>query len=111
MADTYMVNLSVPEAAARIRSEIENGSLTGELIDFHQVQLPGAQCVVMVYEKYYYRVNNRLTLTVALDDAQGRTQVHAISGGGGEGVLFRFDWGASDSFAAAVQRALQGYLL
>jgi len=35
-----------------------------------------------------------LTLTVVIDDLTGRTRVHSVSGGGGEG-LFRFDWGAS----------------
>ena len=49
--------------------------------------------VVAVYEKHYYRAGNRLTLTVVLDDFTGRTRVHCIGGGGGEG-LFRFDWGA-----------------
>lgn len=48
--------------------------------------------MVAVYEKHYYRAGNRLTLTVVLDDFTGRTRVHCISGGGGEG-LFRFDWG------------------
>ena len=49
-------------------------------------------------------------LTVTLDDFTGRTRVHAISGGGGEG-LFRFDWGAAETFEGVVQDALSGYRL
>ena len=68
----------------------------------------GGTCVVAVYEKHYYRAGNRLTLTVILDDLTGQTRVHCISGGGGEG-LFRFDWGAADSFENVVHDALDAY--
>ena len=47
---------------------------------------------------------------MTLDDFTGRTRVHAISGGGGEG-LFRFDWGAAETFEGVVQDALSGYRL
>ena len=70
----------------------------------------GGTCVVAVYEKHYYRAGNRLTLTVVLDDFTGRTRVHCISGGGGEG-LFRFDWGAAESFEGVVHDALSHYRL
>ena len=83
MADTYRVNLSVQDAAARIKDEVLGGSVTGELLDFHQVSFNSPQCVVMVFEKYYMRVSNRLTLTVTVDDASGYTRVHAVGGGGG----------------------------
>ena len=63
--------------------------------------------MVLVFEKHYYRAGNRLTLTVTLDDFTGRTRVHCASGGGGEG-LFRFDWGAGDSFEGVVHDALDG---
>ena len=63
----------------------------------------------MVYEKHYWRAGNRLTLTVTIDNMSGRTRVHTVGGGGGEG-LFRFDWGASQSFEGVVQDALAPYL-
>ena len=68
----------------------------------------GAVCLVSVYEKHYWRAGNRLTLTVTVDNLQGRTRVYLVSGGGGEG-LFRFDWGASQSFESVVQDALAPY--
>ncbi|MEL7603609.1 MAG: DUF6054 family protein [Bacillota bacterium] len=111
MADTYRVTLSVQDAAARIKDEVLGGSVTGELLDFHQVSHANPQCVVMVFEKYYMRVSNRLTLTVTVDDAPGYTRVHAVGGGGGEGALFRFDWGAAESFTSSVPRALSGYIV
>ena len=111
MADTYRVNLSVQDAAARVKDEVLGGSVTGELLDFHQVSSNSPECVVMVFEKYYMRVSNRLTLSVTVDDALGFTRVHAVGGGGGEGALFRFDWGAAESFTSSVPRALSGYIV
>ena len=58
-----------------------------------------------IFEKHYWRAGNRLTLTVTVDNLQGHTRVHLVSGGGGEG-LFRFDWGASESFVSSAIDAL-----
>ena len=85
--DSYFVSLDVVDCANRIR-----------------------EAIVLVFEKHYYRAGNRLTLTVTLDDFTGRTRVHCASGGGGEG-LFRFDWGAAESFEGVVHDALSGYRL
>ena len=84
-------------------------SITGTLIGTHTVaSADGGSCTVDVYEKHYYRAGNRLTLTVILDDFTGQTRVRCISGGGGEG-LFRFDWGAAESFEDVVHQALAPY--
>lgn len=104
---TFYVSLDPLEAARRIEREVIDGSVTGTLVDAHRVDFGGGKCALtLVFEKHYYRAGNRLTLTVALDNALGRTRVHAVSGGGGEG-LFRFDWGASDSFESVVEDALR----
>ncbi len=89
-----------------IDNAVVRGSITGERIDSYGQAAPGGGgFAVLVYEKHYYRAGNRLTLTVTLDDLSGKTRVHCVGGGGGEG-LFRFDWGASKSFSGAVQSTL-----
>lgn len=108
MADTICVNLGLNQARDLIESTIVDGSLTGEMIDQYQLKKEDCTCIVMVFEKHYYRVANRLTLTVILDDFNGMTKVHMIGGGGGDG-LFRFDWGAADSFQDSVLSALEPY--
>lgn len=109
--NTFLVRLSMEETEKLIHTAVVDGSITGELIDRHEIQgTQGACCLVSVYEKHYYRAGNRLTLTVSIDNLSGPTRVHCVSGGGGEG-LFRFDWGAADSFAAIVPNALGPYLL
>ena len=111
MESTYYVSCSMEQCGDLIHSAIVDGSITGELLDHYVLQGPnGLQCAVMVYEKHYWRAGNRLTLTVTIDNLSGRTRVHTISGGGGEG-LFRFDWGAAESFEGVVQDALSPYML
>ena len=96
-----------------LHAAVVDGSITGELLDAYEVtDADGVvHCCTAVYEKYYYRVGNRLTLTVTVDDLLGRTRAHWISAGGGEGVFWRFDWGAAESFDSVVREALQPYFL
>ncbi len=109
MEDTFFVSLDVQGAINIIDGAVVRGSITGERIDHYGVGAPGGGgFVVLVYEKHYYRAGNRLTLTVVIDDLTGRTRVHSVSGGGGEG-FFRFDWGASKSFSGVVASALAPY--
>lgn len=109
MDDTFFVSTDVQSTINAINNAVVGGSITGELIDHYGVPAPqGGGFVVLVYEKHYYRAGNRLTLTVVIDDLTGRTRVHSVSGGGGEG-LFRFDWGASKSFSGVVANALSPY--
>lgn len=105
----FQVNLQPEEAAELINHGIVEGSITGVLIDKYLVHGDdGKLCIVSVYEKHYYRAGNRLTLTAVIDNMEGATRVHCVSGGGGEG-LFRFDWGASESFEYCVEDALAQY--
>ncbi len=109
MEDTFFVSLDVPSTINVIDDAVVRGSITGERIDHYGVPAPqGGGFVVLVYEKHYYRAGNRLTLTVVIDDLTGRTRVHSVSGGGGEG-LFRFDWGASKNFSGIVASVLSPY--
>ncbi len=109
MEDTFFVSLDVQSTINVLDNAVVGGSITGEKIDQYSVAAPqGGGLIVMVYEKHYYRAGNRLTLTVVIDDLTGRTRVHSVSGGGGEG-LFRFDWGAFKSFSGVVAGALASY--
>ena len=106
----FFVSLDLDACKQAVHDAVTD-SLTGTLIDRYDLPHPrGGACMVLVYEKHYYRAGNRLTLTVTLDDfaGPGRTRVHCVGGGGGEG-FFRFDWGAADRFEDVIRDALAGY--
>ena len=108
MAESYFVTLGGDGCRDLIYQAVTD-SITGALIGSHAAAAEdGRRFQVDVYEKHYYRAGNRLTLTVILDDFAGDTRVRCISGGGGEG-LFRFDWGASESFEDVVHQTLAPY--
>ena len=109
MAATYTLTCDPFTAADLAIRAIEGGSFTGELIDRYQISDGDKTCIVLVFEKHYYRAGNRLTLTVTLDNLSSVTRVHLVGGGGGEG-LFRFDWGAAESFEQCVVDALRNVM-
>ncbi len=110
MTDFY-VSVSPDEAIDLIDKAVINGSITGQKIDEYVSDMGnGTKLTVSVYEKHYYRAGNRLTLTVVADNLRGRTHIHVVSGGGGQGLL-RFDWGASGSFEDVVMDALYKYVI
>ena len=108
MTNLY-VSISPQEAANRINDAVTNNSVTGELIDEYVITTDSETVtIVQVYEKLFLRAENRLTLTVVIDNASGRTHIHAISGGGGQ--IFRCDGGASDSFEDSIYDAIYKYI-
>ena len=85
MNESYFVSPTL-EGCETIIDHAVMDSVTGTFLDRYEVSHPaGGRCVVLVYEKHYYRAGNRLTLTVTMDDFTGQTRVHCASGGGGEG--------------------------
>lgn len=109
--DNFKVNLSLRETVKLLDRGIVHGSITGERVDYHVVDIDDVHSmIVIVYEKHFYRAGNRLTLTVCIDNVRDVTKVHCIGAGGGEG-LFRFDWGASEDFTNAPRSILDKYIL
>lgn len=111
MAQTYYVSLDTASTSRIISDAVVGGSFTGELLDTYTRNTSAGAVTVMVFEKHYYRVSNRLTLSVVIDDFDDKTRVHCVSGGGGQSILFNFDWGASGSFTSVVQKALAPYIV
>lgn len=111
MENTIRVSISIDKAADIIENGILQSSLTGEMLDRYEIAGPNdIRCMVMIFEKHYFRAGNRLTLTVTLDNFNGDTRIHYVGGGGGEG-FFKFDWGAAESFADIVPRVLEEFIV
>lgn len=111
MADTvFMTVLSVDEAEKKICDYIINTNITGELLSRYELLSDQSRkCIILVFEKYFMRVDKRLTLTVVIENLSGPTRVHSTAAGGGAG-FFRFDWGASENFARAPGEALDSFI-
>jgi hypothetical protein len=70
----------------------------------HQGQI-SEEVVFLVIEKYFIRNSSRASLSIVMyqeDDFE--TILEAIGSGGGTGWVFRFDWGAKESFEQKIIR-------
>lgn len=111
-SDNFKVNLSLRDTLSKLDFGIVKESVTGEKIDYHIItgnEDNGA--ILLVYEKYFQRVGNRITLTIVLDNINGPTKVHSIGGGAAQGMFFKFDWGASESFTSLPRKILSKYII
>lgn len=103
----FKVSITPHEAVATIQSAILQGSISGTLVDHYERAIGESEVHVLIMEKYYMRSNNRASITATIDNFDGVTRVHVVAAGSSEGVFFRFDWGAGNSFANSVERALE----
>lgn len=104
---SFKVNLN-PERAYDMVKEGQNAELVyEEFIDIGD----GRKIGTLVFEKYFFRVSNRAALIVIIDDINGYTDIRVIATGSSQGMIFNFDWGASDSFAYSVKKSLVNYII
>lgn len=108
----FYVYLSPKEAAEKVKEALTTAGLfSGEILDEYVRILPdGKEIIMVLFEKYYMRSSNRATLTFLADNLEEHTRVHLSAGGGSQGWIFRFDWGAGASFSTSARDALAEYI-
>ena len=65
----------------------------------------------LIFEKYFMKAGNRAALVVLVNNIKGETKVTSVATGSSQGLFFKFDWGAADSFAESVKRVLKSYII
>ena len=104
------VNITPEYAAELVIAQVENGSISAELLDrYHAIGSEGQAVTMLVFEKYFMRTSSRASLTVLFESLDMVTKVHAVGSGGGQSAMFKFDWGAGSNFIEEVRKALQEY--
>jgi hypothetical protein len=110
--DTFAVSLSPSQAAGILNGQILGSAISATLVGTYTNHSPdGREVVVSVYEKYFMRNSSRASLCVICENVAGKTWVGFEGSGGGQGTLFKFDWGAAASFTGVVRDALAGYII
>lgn len=98
---------SAAEVAGLLAREIPDSGLSCQEVGSVTRTVGDAAVYVMVFEKYYMRASNRVSLTVMVTEENGQVSVDAIGSGGGQGPLFSFSWGAEEDFADIVAAVLE----
>lgn len=102
---SFNVNISPREAMEIIKSRQDASLLHEELFNLGGEKYIG----ILIFEKYYFRAENRAGLTVIVDNTTGNTKIKSIVSGSSKGMIFNFDWGAGDNFANSVHSILRKY--
>lgn len=79
-----------------------------ELVDKSDLELGNVKIGVRVYDKYYFRNDNRASLSVTVVGTGKDLIISAIGSGGGSGILFNFSWGAEDDIVSIVESVVNG---
>jgi len=69
-----------------------------ELVDRIDRKIGDESAILLVFEKYYMRSQNRASLSIMLTGSDGEVFADIVGAGGGTGVFLRFSWGAEESF-------------
>lgn len=102
-------NISLtPREAYNLLQDFESAELVYD--DFKSPR-EGKYIAIMIFEKYYFRAENRASLTVIIDNFHDITSVTAIASGSSQGFIFNFDWGAADNFAESVRKFFRDYII
>lgn len=110
------LSFTVHGNVSAVADTIENGfcesGLSCELVDRVSRNVNGGQVRMLVFEKYMWRVSNRVSLTVMLCGNGDTVTVDAIGSGAGQGAFLFFTWGAEDNLVNKVEEILRnaGYL-
>ena len=96
----------INKIASILISGVTSSGITCELTDSAERIIGGNRAKLLVFEKYYMRSDNRASLSVMLTENDGTVFVDAVGAGGGQGALFRFSWGAEESFVSIVPSVL-----
>lgn len=105
---TVYLNLSIGEAARTICAQVEKAGRSSRMADCHEMRRGKDLCgMVMVFEKYYVRAGGRVSMTVALDNLEGRTRAHwVVTGGSGIMNNTGDTKVAAEKYSSALRKAL-----
>lgn len=103
----FNVNITPKDTFNILRREINAELIYEELKSIDK----GMEIAILIFEKYYFRAENRASLTVIVDNLNGNTSLRVIAAGSSKGMFFNFDWGAADNFAESVRKILNQYII
>ena len=88
---------------------ILKGSMSASFEDESYVQHAGVRCCVRVYERYSWSGGNRLSMTLTLVGDGEDLFLSAITAGGSQGMIFKFNTLGEEAFLDTLRELAEGY--
>lgn len=98
---------SVEELIKDIDSFLTGNSISCESVYECIEEKNGVKIILSIYEKYYMRVKNRLSLSILIIGYNKELTVNLISSGGGNGLFSGLSWGAEENFVDSLATYLE----
>jgi len=102
-------NYTLDQTLNIIKEEVPKLGISLEFVDEGFIESETGLTYLIVYEKYFMRVGNRVSLSIMVSEVKGKTQIVAIASGASQSVLFSFDWGSEDDFVSEFTRLMLSY--
>ena len=87
---------------------ILSGSMSASYEDESYVQFAGVRCCVRVYERYSWTGGNRLSMTLTLVGDGEELFLSAITAGGSQGMVFKFNTLGEEAFLDTLRELAEG---
>lgn len=89
------ISRPLDQVASYIESGILSGSVSASLEDRQELYAGDARCTVLVFERYSYAGNNRVSMNITLlQSPNSPTQVCAVTSGGSQAMFWKINtWG------------------
>lgn len=90
-----------------IKKQVIGGTISGDLTSEVYRGSEGSEVILLVFEKFFWRVNSRASLSVLVLNSNGNITVDSIGGGAGQGPIFKMAFRAEEDFAESVIKPLE----
>jgi hypothetical protein len=99
--------LDPQETVQKIKTLFPTTGLSVQLVDEAYRLMSGSETHLLVFEKYFMRVKNYVSLSVMITSDQGVTEVYAVGSGAGNDALFSFDWGSEGDIVFSFSKIIE----
>lgn len=90
-----------------IEEEIVSGSISASYEDGSDFCKNGVRCSVRVFERYSFMGGNRVSLNVTLVGNENEIFLSAITSGGSQGMLFKFNTFGEEAFLERIKNIVE----
>lgn len=108
---TIFLDIKIDTVLKLLKEKIEKKSITCNLVDKYKQTINDKIIYILILEKYFIRVENRITITIVIDDFEGKTRIHFKAAGGSASFITKFDWGAADKLEQEVYSIFEKHII
>jgi hypothetical protein len=90
----------------KVKDTVMRGSASASFEHGADYRTPTGRCSVMVFERYSWLGNNRVSMSVTLFQSGDRIELCAITSGGSQGAFFKINTFGEEAFLETLEKEL-----